>query len=98
MKIKTLPNNFTRARFKWEVLERKTFQVGLSEDAKVYTWGLFKQDDRFVVARIIQRNPNPYGDENEFDKIEHVAPDSSWGISAKTYLTLKEAREEYDKK
>ena len=50
MKTKTLPNKFRRARFDWELLERKSVSSYLMHDRK--TFGLFRQDKHLVVAEI----------------------------------------------
>ena len=51
MTTKTLPNKFRRARFDWEVVERRTIRSPYV-DQKTKTYGLFRQDKHWVVAEI----------------------------------------------
>jgi len=51
MTTKTLPNKFRRARFDWEVVERKRPTVGWGL-ANLRGVGLFRQDKHWVVAEI----------------------------------------------
>ena len=99
MKIKTLQPTFKRKGFDWELIERKEVLVPIGNSACTQKkFGLYKQDAaHFVVCQIIDGEPHPR-DTSGFDIIERIPSDNTWGILAKTYDTLEEAKKEYERK
>lgn len=102
MKIKTLPPTFHRRGFEWELIHRKRV-LHLDKEGRplsVKKWGIYQQDPtHWVVCRILDSDPSPYGkNPEEWDKIETIAPDRTWGLWGFVYDTLEEAQREYDLK
>jgi len=97
MKIKTLPTHFRRARFDWEIVERKKVLDHVDKAKKEFIykdWGLFRQDKHWVVAAIVLMDIDEGSDNQlEFDKIERLT-------NLKTYMPNEEhlARKEYESK
>jgi len=88
MTTKTLPNKFRRARFDWEVVERKETYFGVEcnlvrgQEEHHKNFGLFRQDRHWVVAEIHT--------EEGVERLRHL----------KTYMPNEEhlARKEYESK
>jgi len=88
MTTKTLPNKFRRARFDWEVVERRKKVYHTMENCwhkskkEVTHYGLFRQDKHWVVAEIHT--------EEGVERLRHL----------KTYMPNEEhlARKEYESK